>query len=58
MASAIDITKPPQNTGIVSADMRANFTTAASEITDLQNRVAVLEGTLTALVNRIAALEK
>jgi len=46
MTSAIDPTKPTAGEAL-TADVRQNFATAASEITDAQNRLSTAEGTLT-----------
>ena len=56
MTSAIDPTKPAEGNAY-TADVRANFTTASSEISDLQNQVATALSNITTLQNQITALQ-
>lgn len=56
MTSAIDPTKPAEGNAY-TADVRANFSTASSEISDLQTQVATLQNQITALQSDIAILK-
>ena len=56
MTSAIDPTKPAEGNAY-TADVRANFSTASSEISDLQTQVATLQNQITALQADIVTLK-